>query len=137
MKNSMKSLLIASLFCATTAHAAGGMSQGSEASAIIPIGSAIVVYGSVVTVAASGQAVIKSVQAVGDGSIMVLRGASDAATVSIKLSAQAARELSVAAGTVVNVVAMSTGHMLVASGKAIVFIPNEIGASLMHHSQFK
>jgi hypothetical protein len=137
MKNSIKFLLLACILCATTARAAGGLSEASQASAAIPVGSAIVVGGSMMAIAASGQAVVKTVQAVGDGSIVVLRGASDAATASIKLSAQAARELSIATGTVVSVVAMSTGYMLVASGKALAFIPNEIGASLLHHSQVK
>ena len=43
--------------------------------------------------------------------------------------------LSLAAGAVVNVVALSTGHMLVMSGKAIAFIPNELGKALLHHSK--
>ena len=76
---------------------------------------------------------------VADGSVLVLksaaRGASSAATASVKLSQKAMQGLSLAAGTVVNVVALSTGHMLVLSGKAIAFIPNELGKALLHHSK--
>jgi hypothetical protein len=137
MKNLAKLFLAACIFSAGTAHAAGAPSEASEASLAIPAASAIVVAGSMITVAASGHAVVKSVEAMGESSIVVLRGGSDAATATIKLSGQAAKELSVAVGTVVNVVATSTGHVLVASGKALAFIPNEIGASLLHHSQVK
>ena len=39
------------------------------------------------------------------------------------------------AEALVSVVAVSTGHVLVASGKAIAFIPNELGKSLLYHSK--
>ena len=37
-------------------------------------------------------------------------------------------------GAAVSVVAMSTGVMLVSAGKAIAFIPNEIGKALLHQT---
>jgi len=36
---------------------------------------------------------------------------------------------------VVEVVAMSAGQALVASGKVLAFIPNESGKALLHHSK--
>lgn len=126
--------LIAFAFWTATAHAAR---SASEASVVIPAASGVVVLGSMSMVAASAQVSVKSVEAVGDGVIIVLKGTSDAATASIKLTGQAAKELSVATGTMVNVVAASTGHLLVASGKAIAFIPNEVGTALIHHSTVK
>lgn len=98
-------------------------------------GSAIVVAGSMSMLVASGQVVVASVEAVGEGIVIVLKGASEAGGASIQMSTQAAKGLSLAAGTVVNVVALSTGHMLVLSGKAIAFIPNELGKALLHHSK--
>ena len=53
------------------------------------------------------------------------------------LSAQAAGGLSVAAGTVVLVTAMSAGWVLSAAGKAIAFIPNEIGKALVYKTATK
>ena len=35
----------------------------------------------------------------------------------------------------VTVTAISTGYVLVMSGKAIAFIPNEVGQALIHHSR--
>ena len=85
---------------------------------------------------AGGRIALESLKgAAADGSVVVLKGLSDATGASITLSGQAARGLSVAVGTVVGVVAISTGHILVLSGKAIAFIPNEIGKSLLHHSE--
>jgi hypothetical protein len=33
------------------------------------------------------------------------------------------------------VTAISTGYVLVMSGKALAFIPNEVGQALLHHSR--
>lgn len=94
-------------------------------------GSAVVVAGSMSMLVASGQVVVASVETVGEGIVIVLKGASEAGGASIQMSTQAAKGLSLAAGTVVNVVALSTGHMLVLSGKAIAFIPNELGKEVL------
>lgn len=108
-----------------------GLSSASEGSAA---GSALVVLGSMSMVAGSGYVVVKSVEVVADGVVIVLKGASEATTASIKLTGKAAQGLSLAAGTVLTVSTQTTGHLLVASGKAIAFVPNEIGLALLHHS---
>lgn len=132
----MKRLLIATLLSlsAGLVHAADG-SQGSNPSRALGELSATVVAGSVLSVAVGGSMVVTSVQAIGDGLEVVLEGASDASTATIRLSGEAAKGLSIAAGTVVSVTAVSTGHLLVASGKVLAFIPNEIGKTLIHHSR--
>lgn len=114
---------------------AAGQSNLSRGSENLSAGAGVVLVGSMSMLAASGQIVVGSVTTVADGSVVVLKGLSDATGASITLSGQAARGLSVAVGTVVGVVAISTGHILVLSGKAIAFIPNEIGKSLLHHSE--
>ena len=116
------------------AHADGSrnLSRGSEA---LSEGSAVVVGGTLSMLAGSGAVVVASVETVGEGMVVVLKGASEAGGASIRMSAKAAEGLSLAAGTVVSVVALSTGHMLVLSGKAIAFIPNEVGKALIHHSK--
>lgn len=133
----MKRLLLLSLLCLTTAaaNANGANSELSRASEALSGAAGIVVLGSMSAVAASGYVIIASVDAVADGSVIVLKGASDRATASVKLSAKAAEGLSRAAGQAVTVTAISTGHVLVMSGKAIAFIPNEIGQALIHHSR--
>jgi len=119
-------------FCSTSVNAQSSL---SEASVGIPIASGVVVIGSLLAIHASANVIVKSVEVVADGVVIVLGGASEMASTSVKLSTQAAADLSVAAGSVVEVIAVSTGHILVASGKTIAFIPNEIGNSLLHHSE--
>ncbi|OFA02214.1 hypothetical protein JAB9_12860 [Janthinobacterium sp. HH107] len=128
------SLLTLSVATPGLVHAAASenLSKGSQN---LSDGSAIVVAGSMSMLVASGQVVVASVETVGEGIVIVLKGASEAGGASIQMSTQAAKGLSLAAGTVVNVVALSTGHMLVLSGKAIAFIPNELGKALLHHSK--
>jgi hypothetical protein len=55
----------------------------------------------------------------------------------MRLTGQAARGASLVVGSAVEVVAVSTGSLLVASGKAIAFIPNEIGLALLHQSRVR
>jgi hypothetical protein len=128
----LSSLFAMFLFCSATAYAGQSL---SEASVAIPAASGVVILGSMSVLAASAVVTVKSVEVVGDGAVIVLNGASDMASASVKLSAQAAKGLSLTAGTVVNVAAVSTGHVLVAGGKAIAFIPNEIGTALLHQSK--
>lgn len=130
-------VLILMLSLAGGALAAGqrGSTELSNASALAAEGSATLVAGSLAALAASGTVVVDSVEAAGDASVVVLAGASDAAQATVRLSARAAREAGLVAGAAVGVVAMSTGCLLVAGGKALAFIPNEIGKALLYHSR--
>ncbi|UGQ45713.1 hypothetical protein [Massilia endophytica] len=132
----MKRLMIATLLSiAMSASHAGDASQASNPSNAIGDMSATVVAGSVLSVAVTGSVVVASVKEIGDDLEILLEGASDASTATVRLSGKAAKGLSVAAGTVVQVTAVSTGHLLVASGKVLAFIPNEAGKALLHHSR--
>ena len=95
----------------------------------------VVVGGSMSVVAASGTVVVESVEKVADGVVIVFRGASEAGKASLKFTGTVLGGASLAAGTVVETVAMSTGTMLMVSGQALAFIPNQIGASLFHQSR--
>ncbi|EHR69016.1 hypothetical protein BurJ1DRAFT_0118 [Burkholderiales bacterium JOSHI_001] len=74
---------------------------------------------------------VVAVQASATGTVWVLERASDGARVSVNFAGQAVA--SVGAGVVV--LALSTGWVLSAAGQALCFIPNEIGASLLHNEQ--
>lgn len=87
-------------------------------------------YGALSVVAASGTVMVQSVDTAGDASVVVLAGASDAAGATVRFSSRAARDASLVAGASVNLVAISTGYLLVASGKVLAFFPNEIGKAL-------
>ena len=135
----MKNLLAISLLCAASLTAQAANSDTTNASDNASMASAIVLVGSMSVLAAAGEIVIDKVEDVADGSVLVLksaaRGASSTATASVKLSQKAMQGLSLAAGTVVKVVAVSTGHMLVLSGKAIAYVPNAAGNAILHHSK--
>jgi hypothetical protein len=137
--NVLMMVLISLLARSSGARAAGEGAQGSvdlsNGSALAAQGSATVVYGSLSAVAASGTIIVESVEAAGDASVVVLAGASEAARAGLRLSGRAAREASLVAGASVGVVAISAGYLLVASGKVLAFIPNEIGKALIHHSR--
>lgn len=132
----LPALLLSLLLCLPAA-AQSNQSALSEGSAIIANGSAWVVAGSLVTLVGAGKVVVQSIEAVGEGSRVVLVGASEAGAVSIDMSGALAKGASLAVGATVQVVAMSTGTMLISAGKAIAFIPNEIGKSLLHQSSVR
>lgn len=133
----MKPIVLMLLCCSFAAGAAEqhGSTDLSNASELVTEGSATVVYGSLSAVAASGTVVVDSVVASGDASVVVLVGVSDASRATVRLSGSAAREASLAAGASVNVVATSTGCMLVSAGKVLAFFPNQMGKALLHHSR--
>jgi hypothetical protein len=130
----MKRLLIVTLLslACTAAQAKGDASAPSRLSGDA---SAMVVAGSLLSVAAAGSVVVIGVQASAEGVELVLQGASEAGAATVRLSGQGARGLSIATGTVLDVVATSTGHVLVLSGKALAFIPNALGEALLHHER--
>lgn len=135
----MQHLPAIAVLCAASLTAQAANSDTTNASDSASMASAIVLVGSMAVLAAAGEVVIDKVEDVADGSVLVLksaaRGASSTATASVKLSQKAMQGLSLAAGTVVKVVAVSTGHMLVLSGKAIAYVPNAAGNAILHHSK--
>jgi hypothetical protein len=132
----MKTLLALVLACAVcTANAREQSSELSAASGLIAAGSVVVVGGSLSAVAASGAVVIASVEVVGESVIVVLQGASRAATCILKLSAHAVAGASLVAGAAVSVVAITSGTVLIVAGEAIAYIPNEMAKSLIYHSR--
>jgi hypothetical protein len=126
------------LFIITALSLAVGSAHAADLSApsqALGDGSALVVGGSLLSVAAAGSVVVGSAHLVAGGIELVLEGAGAASTVTVRLSGAAARGLSIAAGTTLEVAALSTGHALVLSGKVLAFIPNEAGKALLHHAR--
>ncbi|WEF31296.1 hypothetical protein [Pseudoduganella chitinolytica] len=130
MKRFISAILLAATCAAAPAHA--DPSAGSQGLSYL---SGPVVLGSIVTVGAGGSVVVESVKTVGDGIEVVLKSLADTSRATVRLSGQGAQTLSIGASTALDVVATSTGHMLVASGKVLAFIPNELGKALLHHSE--
>jgi hypothetical protein len=128
----MKRLLSTIVFCAIAASAPAH--ADSDLSTGLSVGSAVVLAGPLSVLAGAGSIVVASVETVADGVVLVLKNSATGSQAVVKLGAQGAKGLSLAAGSVVEVTVMSTGYLLGQSGKAIAFIPNEIGKSLLHHS---
>jgi hypothetical protein len=63
--------------------------------------------------------------------VWVLERASDGVRMSISL----VEGSFIAAGTAILVTAISTGWLLSAAGRALAFVPNEIGAALLHNER--
>ncbi len=109
----------------------------SAASTQLPEASGVVLIGSLSVAGASGVLIVESIETLGESVVVVFKGASEAATCSVKLGAAAVRNSAVQAGTAVNVVAMSTGTLLVASGQALAFVSNALGGTLLYQSRVR
>lgn len=132
----MKHLLASALLCSITlAPLSQAANSDTHASDNASMASAIVLVGSMSVLAAAGNIVVDRVEEVADGSILMLKNASGTSTASIKLGKQALQGVSLAAGTAVDVMAVSTGHTLLLSGKVIAYIPNAAGNAMLHHSK--
>jgi hypothetical protein len=114
---------------------AQAQSEASALSALSALPIAVSVAAPVMILSAGVSLTVVSVEASATGAVWVLERASDGARATIKLSAQAAGGLSVAAGAVVVVTAVSTGWVLSTASEAIAFIPNEIGAALLYNER--
>lgn len=66
-----------------------------------------------------------------DGVELLLSSVASGAKLSIKISGKTADALGVSVGATVQVLAETTGTLLVASGKVIAFIPNALGEALL------
>lgn len=122
--------------CAWTQNArAGDGCLSCSPSDVSVLGSGVVLLGSFSMLAGAETLVVESILTLGDSTVITFKAVSDGATVSVKLSGQTAKGISCAVGSVVDVLAVSTGSLLLASGQAIAFIPNEIGLALLHQSK--
>jgi hypothetical protein len=125
-------VMLTLVFCGNAAARDASPSQASGAASAISVLSAAITTGAISEVAqGSGRLVVTGLENAGDSTAMVLRDASGAAAGSLRIVVDAASATGVAIGNVLVVAAESTGHVLLASGKAIAFIPNEIGIGLL------
>ncbi|QBE64382.1 hypothetical protein [Pseudoduganella lutea] len=133
----MKRLLLTTLlsFACATAHVPALATDASSPSRASGDVSVIVVAGSLAPLVIGGSIVVVAVEKAGEGIDLLLESAADGSRATVRLAGKAAEGLSVAAGTAVNVSATATGHVLVASGKVIAFIPNEAGKALLRSAK--
>ncbi len=135
MKRLLSSCLAAVVLAASLGRAEAHPPHASDASALSMLPIAVSVAAPVVILSAGATLTVVAIEATSAGTVWLLERASDGAQASVTLGAQAAGGLSVAAGTVVVVSAFSAGWVLSQAGKAIAYIPNEIGAALLHNER--
>lgn len=78
---------------------------------------------------------IVAVEASAEGTVWVLERASDGARMSLRFAGKLVAGPALVAGTTIAVSVIGSGHVLSAAGRAIAFVPNEIGASLLYNEQ--
>ena len=125
-------LASAMLLAPLSARAADASAAASALSAL-PV--AMVVAAPAALLSGGAQLSVVAVEASADGTVWVLQRASDGARASLRLAGQVAGGASVAAGTVITVTVLRTGLLLSAAGQALAFVPNAVGAALMHNER--
>lgn len=79
--------------------------------------------------------VVVSIEAVGDSTVWVLERASDGARISLRFTGRALAAGFILSGTAVVASAVGAGTVLSVAGKAVAFVPNEVGKALLHHEK--
>ena len=130
-----RSMLAAAVLAASLRGPARAHANVSDASVLSALPIAVSVAAPVMILSGGVMLTVVAVEASAEGTVWVLERASDGARASVTLSAMAAGGLSLAAGTAVVVTAFSAGWVLSTAGKAIAYIPNEIGAALLHNER--
>lgn len=128
-------MLAASLAAPAQAHR-GGLSRASEAS-LVPVAVSVAVPAILIgaTIGVTVGLTVKAVESTAQGTVWVLERASDGVQFSVRFVSDAVGASVVGVGTAVTVSVLGTGYILSKAGEVIAFIPNEIGASLLHNER--
>ena len=128
----MHARIIPLLIALVAVPAAQGQSDISEASlglSALPV--AISVAAPVALLSGTMALTVVSVTAVVDGTVWVLERASDGVRISVRFVGNAI----VATGTACALSVVATGTIISAAGRAVAFIPNEVGKSLLYNER--
>lgn len=110
-------------------------SNGSELSAASALPVVLSITAPALLLGSATGLTIVAVEAASDGTVWLLERASDGARASVRISGQAAGAVSQAVGTTLLASATAAGWVLHCAGKAIAFVPNELGRALLHHER--
>lgn len=132
MRKCIISLVAAALLAAgqPAARAHGGGASDLSGLSMLPV--AVSVAAPVGTLVSGAAFTVVAVEAASGATVWVLERASDGALISVELGASAAAGMSLATGTVVTAALIGAGWVLSSAGRAICFIPNELGRALLH-----
>ncbi len=127
-------VLMAGAGGASADGAFGSIRTSAQGSATMFRGSVTILRGSGQILVGGSQFVVESVHATADGTILILRGVSEAARISLRVVGNSVVAATTFAGTVLTVSATAAGHILHAGGEIIAFVPNSLGHALIHSS---
>ena len=82
-----------------------------------------------------GEMIVDSMRWVGKGVEVILKGAGNASRAVVTLTADAAKATSLAVGQSIKVVAVGSGYVLTASGKALGYVPGEDDKDLVRSAR--
>lgn len=127
------------LSCQLAQAAPRQLSDASRGSEALSLGVAVVTLGTLSALEGSGRIVVDAVEVSADTTTLVLKrlanGASQASTVTLKLSGKALEKTALVVGAGIEISVVSTGYILISAGKALAFIPNQVGQTLLHHEK--
>lgn len=126
------SLVVAFVSATSPAHATRGPSSVSELSALSTLPVAMSVTSASLVLAGTASLSVIAVEASADGVVWIVERAADGVRGTVRFARDVAGGLSIAAGEMISVVAMGSGWLLCTAGKAIAFVPNEIGSALLY-----
>jgi len=109
--------------------------DASEASGLSLLPVAVSVAAPVMLFSAGAVLTVVAVESSARGTVWVLERASDGARASLRFAGKALGGAALSVGTALVVTVIGSGYVLSAAGQAIAFVPNEIGASLLHNEQ--
>lgn len=135
--SAMTAALLLAVSLAAPAHAhRGGLSRASEAS-LVPVAVSVAVPAILIgaTIGVTVGLTVKAVESTAQGTVWVLERASDGVQFSVRFVSDAVGASVVGVGTAVTVSVVGTGYILSKAGEVIAFVPNEMGASLLHNER--
>ena len=123
------------LMLAASAHA-NGIADSSRASINASVALPVMLVGGTSQFFRdAGQLSVTLVKITGNISTITLRGLASGADASVQVSGKVIEGSAIAAGAILQTSLSATGTLLIASGKVLMFIPNETGLALLHHSR--
>lgn len=136
MKRSLNALAVALTLTLSLAAPARAQSEASRASLEASTWSALSFAGAASVLGqGASELVVSAINTTGESTALVLKNVSDGSVISVRVSAKTLSDAGVAIGSAVQVSADASGYALIAAGKMIAFIPNELGRALLGSSR--
>jgi hypothetical protein len=108
-------------------------SEASVAASALPIALSVVAPAAVLS--AGVVLTVVALESTARGAVWVLERASDGVRLSVEVAGSVVAGASLAVGGAIIVTAISTGYVLHHASRAVLFVPNELGGSLLYNQR--